>query len=94
MNTKKTLAVLLCAALALTLAACGAKTDSEPVPTVTLEAAEPEATETVAYDGPLYEISYERMTDTVFPDHSLFPAKSDWARSSAEFYMGRVVHRL
>lgn len=65
MNTKKPLAVLLSAALTLTLAACGAKTDSEPVPTVTPEAAEPEATETVAYDGPLYEISYERMTDTV-----------------------------
>ena len=65
MNTKKPLAVLLCAALALTLAACGAKTDSEPVPTATPEAAEPAATETVAYDGPLYEISYERMTDTV-----------------------------
>jgi len=53
MNTKKPLAVLLSAALTLTLAACGAKTDSEPVPTVTPEAAEPEATETVAYDGPL-----------------------------------------
>ena len=65
MNTKKPLAVLLSAALVLTLAACGAKTDSEPQPTATPEAAEPEATETVAYDGPLYEISYERMTDTV-----------------------------
>ena len=48
MNTKNPLAVLLSAALTLTLAACGAKTDSEPVPTVTPEAAEPEATETVA----------------------------------------------
>lgn len=37
MNTKKTLAVLLSAALALTLAACGAKTDSEPLPTATPE---------------------------------------------------------
>ena len=37
MNTKKPLAVLLCAALALTLAACGAKTDSEPMPTATPE---------------------------------------------------------
>ena len=37
MNTKKPLAVLLSAALALTLAACGAKTDSEPLPTATPE---------------------------------------------------------
>lgn len=37
MNTKKPLAVLFCAALALTLAACGAKTDSEPQPTATPE---------------------------------------------------------
>ena len=45
MNTKKTLAVLLCAALALTLAACGAKTDSEPLPTATPEVtATPEPT--------------------------------------------------
>ncbi len=47
MNTKKTLAVLLSAALALTLAACGAKTDSEPLPTATPEVtATPEATAT------------------------------------------------
>lgn len=47
MNTKKTLAVLLCAALALTLAACGAKTDSEPLPTATPEVtATPEPTVT------------------------------------------------
>lgn len=47
MNTKKPLAVLLCAALALTLAACGAKTDSEPVPTATPEVtATPEPTAT------------------------------------------------
>ena len=47
MNTKKTLAVLLCAALALTLAACGAKTDSEPLPTATPEVtATPESTAT------------------------------------------------
>ena len=47
MNTKKTLAVLLCAALALTLAACGAKTDSEPLPTATPEVtATPELTAT------------------------------------------------
>ena len=45
MNTKKTLAVLLCAALTLTLAACGAKTDSELLPTATPEpTAEPTAT--------------------------------------------------
>ena len=45
MNTKKTLAVLLFAALALTLAACGAKTDSEPLPTATPEVtATPEPT--------------------------------------------------
>ena len=45
MNTKKPLAVLLCAALALTLAACGAKTDSEPLPTATPEVtATPEPT--------------------------------------------------
>ena len=41
MNTKKPLAVLLCAALALTLAACGAKTDSEPLPTATPEVTAP-----------------------------------------------------
>ena len=47
MNTKKPLAVLLCAALALTLAACGAKTDSEPQPTATPEVtATPEPTAT------------------------------------------------
>lgn len=47
MNTKKTLAVLLSAALALTLAACGAKTDSEPLPTATPEVtATPEPTAT------------------------------------------------
>lgn len=47
MNTKKPLAVLLCAALALTLAACGAKTDSEPLPTATPEVtATPEPTAT------------------------------------------------
>ena len=47
MNTKKPLAVLLCAALALTLAACGAKTDSEPLPTATPEVtAPPEPTAT------------------------------------------------
>ena len=47
MNTKKPLAVLLCAALALTLAACGAKTDSEPQPTATPEVtATPEPTTT------------------------------------------------
>lgn len=47
MNTKKPLAVLLCAALALTLAACGAKTDSEPMPTATPEVtATPEPTAT------------------------------------------------
>lgn len=47
MNTKKPLAVLLCAVLALTLAACGAKTDSEPQPTATPEVtATPEPTTT------------------------------------------------
>lgn len=47
MNTKKPLAVLLCAALALTLAACGAKTDPEPQPTATPEVtATPEPTTT------------------------------------------------
>ena len=47
MNTKKPLAVLLCAALALTLAACGAKADSEPLPTATPEVtAIPEPTAT------------------------------------------------
>lgn len=47
MNTKKPLAVLLSAALALTLAACGAKADSEPLPTATPEVtATPEPTAT------------------------------------------------
>ena len=47
MNTKKPLAVLLCAALTLTLAACGAKTDSDPQPTATPEVtATPEPTTT------------------------------------------------
>lgn len=47
MNTKKPLAVLLSAVLALTLAACGAKTDSEPLPTATPEVtATPEPTAT------------------------------------------------
>ena len=75
MNTKKTLAVLLCAALALTLAACGAKTDSEPVPTATPEvtatpepAATPEPTaepaeEVAIHDFDIYVDAFKDEND-------------------------------
>lgn len=69
MNTKKTLAVLLCAALALTLAACGAKTDSEPVPTATPEVtATPEPTvepaeEVIIHDFDIYVDAFKDEND-------------------------------
>ena len=63
MNTKKPLAVLLCAALALTLAACGAKTDPEPQPTATPEVtATPEPTAT-----PEEAMAEETNADVVTP---------------------------
>ena len=69
MNTKKTLAVLLCAALALTLAACGAKTDSEPLPTATPEVtATPEPTaepveEVTIHDFDIYVDAFKDEND-------------------------------
>ena len=69
MNTKKTLAVLLSAALALTLAACGAKTDSEPLPTATPEVtATPEPTaepaeEVTIHDFDIYVDAFKDEND-------------------------------
>lgn len=69
MNTKKTLAVLLFAALALTLAACGAKTDSEPLPTATPEVtATPEPTaepaeEVTIHDFDIYVDAFKDEND-------------------------------
>lgn len=69
MNTKKPLAVLLCAALALTLAACGAKTDSEPQPTATPEVtATPEPTaepaeEVTIHDFDIYVDAFKDEND-------------------------------
>lgn len=69
MNTKKPLAVLLCAALALTLAACGAKTDSEPLPTATPEVtATPEPTaepaeEVTIHDFDIYVDAFKDEND-------------------------------
>ena len=69
MNTKKTLAVLLCAALALTLAACGAKTDAEPLPTATPEVtATPEPTaepaeEVTIHDFDIYVDAFKDEND-------------------------------
>ena len=69
MNTKKTLAELLCAALALTLAACGAKTDSEPLPTATPEVtATPEPTaepaeEVTIHDFDIYVDAFKDEND-------------------------------
>lgn len=69
MNTKKPLAVLLCAALALTLAACGAKTDSEPLPTATPEVtATPEPTaepaeEVAIHDFDIYVDAFKDEND-------------------------------
>ena len=69
MNTKKPLAVLLSAALALTLAACGAKTDSEPLPTATPEVtATPEPTaepaeEVTIHDFDIYVDAFKDEND-------------------------------
>lgn len=73
MNTKKPLAVLLCAALALTLAACGAKTDPEPLPTATPEVtatpeptAEPKQAQFVEF---LNQYCSEKTDDSVTEDN-------------------------
>lgn len=69
MNTKKPFAVLLSAALALTLAACGAKTDSEPLPTATPEVtATPEPTaepaeEVTIHDFDIYVDAFKDEND-------------------------------
>mgnify|MGYP001274191682 CR=1 FL=1 len=69
MNTKKTLAVLLSVVLALTLAACGAKTDSEPLPTATPEVtATPEPTaepaeEVTIHDFDIYVDAFKDEND-------------------------------
>lgn len=81
MNTKKPLAVLLCAALALTLAACGAKTDSEPLPTATPEVtATPEPTAT-----PEEAMAEETNADVVTPVSKSVDLSNATVHSGSEF---------
>ncbi len=71
-KAKKMTALLLACTLVPGLTACGAAADgaaapaNAPAATATPAADAPKTEpETVTYDGPLYDITYERMTDTV-----------------------------
>lgn len=87
MDTKKALAVVLCAALALTLAACGAKTESEPEPTATPEVtAAPEPTATPEPIATSEEaMAEETDTDVVTPVSKSVDLSNATVHSGSEF---------